>query len=479
MDTQKNELTRRTKLVWSFEASNLSPENVEQFFENDYDVLRVVHDPERTNEAVAFVKALRARQEKSDRKIPLMLDVGTDVRSEVSGITEPKELVFGEKVRIIKSGGSATGGLFEVRSEDWLRLFAEDANIIIGFGNVVLKAQKLGPQFVDAEVVQGGRVYPGSSVHVPETRIAPTAKDVPMADVSKFLVMGVDYLVLPGIVSPEEIKSVRAQIGKASKNPPWIIVKIDSDELYRRVDEILPVVDGVLISRMELAVSMNPATIPMLTKEIIQRCNDFGRIVITASEMLGSMRNNPTPTRAEVSDVANAAIDGTDAVVLSEIVAKGQYATRSLEMMRKIITDVETNRHVAPNWTKDPPSIDTEMDAIAWSAYRTAQRVGAKALVCITKGGITAVRLASFRPPIPIIAVTFSEEVLQRLNIVKGVTGIVLDIDPSIDQVLPAVNDLLLKDSWLKIGDRIIFVSVTISSVGKEASNLFTVQRLS
>ncbi len=232
-------------------------------------------------------------------------------------------------------------------------------------------------------------MYPGSSVHVPQTRAAIKAKDVPLNDISLFLKQGIEYIVLPGVVAVEEIEIIRKTVTENVEDPPWLIVKVDSAELHRRVEELLPQVDGILISRMELALSLNPATVPMLTKEIIQKCNDHGKFVITASEMLGSMRHNPTPTRAEVSDVANAVTDGTDAVVLSEIVAKGDFAVRALEMMRKIINDVETSSDSRPNWLKEPPSIATEMDVISWSAYRTAERVEAKAIVCITKGGIT------------------------------------------------------------------------------------------
>lgn len=472
------ERSRRTKLIWSFESQNLSPELVDSVILQDFDALRVVYDPDSVENAIQFIGDLEAAGKKTGRSVSVMLDLGTDVRSVVCGIDEPLELNFGDKVRITKHGGSTGGGQFQIGTEDWHRLFAVDTSIVIGFGNVVMRTLELGQQFIEAEVVQGGRVYPGSSVHVPETRLAPTAKDVPLKDLKRFLAHKVDFIVLPGLVSREEVELVRGQIEACGGQGIWILVKIDTDELVRRVEEILPVVDGVIISRMELAVSMNPATVPMVTKELIQTCNDHGRIVITASEMLGSMRNNPTPTRAEVSDVANAVIDGTDAVVLSEIVAKGTYGVRALGLMQKIISDVEKHSEVRPNWLKEAPTISTEMDAISLGAYRTAERVGAKALVCITKGGITAVRLASFRPPIPIIAVTFDPDVLRRLTIVNGVSGVVLDIDPSIDQVLPVVNERLLKDSWLKVGDRIIFVSVTLSSVGREASNLFSVQRL-
>jgi len=234
-----------------------------------------------------------------------------------------------------------------------------------------------------------------------------------------------------------------------------------------------------VISRREMALTLNPVTVPMITKEIIQRCNDEAKIVLTASEMLASMRHNVTPTRAEVSDIANAVIDGTDAVLLSEEVANGRFGDKAVEVMARIIIDIESAAtNIKPNWIKHTPTVANEMDAIAYHALRSAERVGAKAIVTITKNGNTPLKLASFRAPVPIIAVTFSAAVKRRLAIVRGVQTLLLDIDPNIDQVLPIVNDQLVRSSWLQAGDAVIFVAITLSPVGREASNLFTIQTL-
>jgi pyruvate kinase len=263
-----------------------------------------------------------------------------------------------------------------------------------------------------------------------------------------------------------------------TKDPPWTILRIDSFDAYKRLDDLLPLVDGILISRRELALTTNPVAIPMLTKEINQKADDYAKIVLTASEMLGSMRRGPTPTRAEVSDIANAINDGSDALVLSEEVAHGPFAVQALQVMDRIIEDTEKRGSEDLNWMKLTPSIETEMDAIAYNAYLTAERVRAKAIVCVTKEGNTALRLASYRAPVPVIAVTFSDRVARKLSLARGVQSLVLRTDPNIGQVLPIVNDQLVRQSWLKPGDKIIFVSITLSSVSAKGSNLFTVQQL-
>ena len=284
--------------------------------------------------------------------------------------------------------------------------------------------------------------------------------------------------MVSGFEDSADIAELRKYFLKNGNFCPWIVLKIDSDQVYTKLSQMFPLVDGVMISRMEMALSIQPSMVPLLTKEIIQQANDAAKVVFIASEMLGSMRWNATPTRAEVSDIANAVADGTDAVVVSEEIANGPHLKRAIDLVEKILEDVEDKSGVQINWQKREPAIESEMDAVGYAAYKTAERTGAKAIVCITVSGNTALKLASFRAPVPIIAVTFSDDTNGKLRLVRGVSTIVLDTAPKIDEVLPVVNDRLLRDSWLKAGDTIIFVSITISSVERENSNLFTVQKL-
>jgi pyruvate kinase len=342
-----------------------------------------------------------------------------------------------------------------------------------------MKTLAIAKGLVELEVTQGGTIYPDMPIFVPETRKGLKARDVSQDDLKELLKCGIDYLVIPGQWTTAQITGFRAGLAaEFGDKAPWLLAKIDSVDAYERLEEIIPAVDGVMISRREIALTANPATVPMITKEIIQLCSDNAKVIVTASEMLSSMRMNATPTRAEVSDVANAVLDGTDGVVLSEEVVNGKYGNEAVAAMHRIICDVEGGSWVKPNWIKAVPAVETEMDAIAYNAYRTAQRIQAKAIVCITKAGNTALKLASFRSDFPVIGVTFSADVMRRLSLVRGVSGLWLNIDPNIDEVLPVVNDHLVRESWLKSGDSIVFVTLTISPVGRESSNLFTVQNL-
>jgi len=471
--------TRRTKIVCSYEGRMLDPGMAARLLEDDADSLRLVYNRDAGDRLAAFIKAFRAGAT-SDRKRPsLMIDLAEGARGMIHNLEGPRELNYGDVVTLGPIGSKET---FQVNTKNWGVLFRAGATVFVGYGNVVLRTLETSTTKTTLEVLQGGTVFPETDLHVPDTRSKPNLSELNIQEIRTFLASGVDHLVLPGVVDPSEVSRFRAELAAlkpAIPSIPWLILRVDSLAVYEELDRLLPAVDGVLISRREMALSFNPATIPMITKEIIQRCNDQAKLALTASEMLGSMRRNVTPTRAEVSDIANSVIDGTDGVVISEEVAHGKYAEQALQVMRRIIGDVEARTFEQPNWTKKAPTIVNEFDAISFAAYRTAERVNAKAIVCLTKAGNTAIRLASFRAPVPIVAVTFSPEVLRRLTLVSGVEGIVLDIDPKIDEVLPVVNERLLRDSWLKAGDRIVFVSISLSSMGRESSNLVTVQQLS
>ncbi len=466
---------RRTKVVKSFEAGALVAAEAQQVAKEEVDVLRLVYHPNFVPALTEFLKTITANRQQKHRQ-PVMLDISSWMQAQITGLKEPKEATFGQKVIVSPVGGS---GSFFIKTEMWDRLFKVDSRVFVGSGNVVLRVVSASKDKCELEVTQGGLIYPDMEITVPETKKDVERKKVTAKELSNLIKEGVDYLIIPGEWEPKRIQEFRKELTDAhGDGAPWLIGKIDSAGVYERLRDVLAAVDGVLISRRELALTVNPATVPMLTKEIIQLCNDQAKVVLTASEMLASMRRNITPTRAEVSDIANAVLDGTDAVVLSEEVANGQHGTKAVEVMHRIIRDIEERHNVSQNWVKHAPRVENEMDAVAYHALRTAERIKAKAIVTITKAGNTALKLASFRAPVPIIAVTFSEAVSRRLSLVRGVDSLQIDANPHLDEVLPLVNDQLIRGSWLKAGDPIVFVAITLSPLGRESSNLFTVQIL-
>ncbi len=468
--------SRRTNVIWSFESRCFNDGLIEAFKEEDVDAIRLVSETGDMSSVFKFVAKINQAFAKADQQPPIMIDLLSQVRGFVIGLTEPREVAFGDKVVFGKSNEK---NAIKIRCHDFPSFFAKGALTFLGNGSVVLNPVELSKDSVVCEVVQGGVIYPDMEIHVPKTRQQPRFQDIPAEDLEAVTASKIDFLVVPAFERPEDLVKLQAYLTEKMENPPWLILKVDSESTYQNLAQFLPEVRGVLISRVEMAMTMDPARVPMLTKEIIQLCNDQAKVVLLASEILGSMRHNATPTRAEISDIANAVLDGADGVVLSEDLPYGDYARRGLMLARKAVEEVESHESSQRlNWIKHTPAVKDELEAITYNAYRSAQRNQAKAIVCITKQGNTALLLSSFRAQIPIIAITMSKDVLRRLKMVRGVWGLALDDVPNINDVLPLINDRLVNDGWLRIGDKIVFVSVTLSSIGSTASNLFTIQTL-
>lgn len=468
------ENSRRTKVIKSFEGAALTAAEAAKVATQEVDVLRLVYHPKMVRSLLDFIRTVKSHRTETVQ-LPIILDISSWAQGTTGALKEPKEVSFGDKITMAHAGKAD----IPIKTDNWNALFAKDAKVFVGAGNVVLKTLAVKADSAEFEVIQGGTIFPDMEIAVPATRKDPERLLVSPEALRDLLKEGLDYLVINGQWQIQRIVAFRDTLQQAYGDlTPWLLVKVDSDDVYERLPQLLGVTDGVMISRREMALTVNPATIPMVTKQIIQLCNDQAKIAVTASEMLASMRRNVTPTRAEALDVANAVLDGTDAIVVSEEVANGKYGAQAVQVMDRIILDIEEREHVRPNWIKHVPRVENEMDAIAYNAYRTAERVNAKAIVTITKEGNTALKLASFRPPVPVVAVTFSENVRRRLSIVHGVNALKLESNPSLDEVLPVVNDQLVRQSWLKAGDRIVLVAITLSPVGRESSNLFSIQVL-
>ena len=469
-------MRRQSKIIWSFDSRLLTRDLAKEVVSARVDALRLVYGRDYSHETLAFLEVFAATklEKKDDFKPSIILDLSEGPRASIKDLAEPRELNFGDKVTLSLAGKTD----FMINARYWDGLFQKDAFVFVGYGHAVLKTLTVNKEQATCEVIQGGTVFPTSEIHIPETRLKPTLKDLDPERLKKILNLGIDYIVLPGLHEVSEVNELRAMLATLIQNVPWLILRIDSKNTYDRARDLMDGAEGIFISRREMALTLDPAAVTIFTKELTQLANDRAKLVFTASEMLGSMRRQPTPTRAEVSDIANAISDGTDALVVSEEVTHGPFGTRAIDVINKIIFDTEQRSDMSLNWVKLTPRIETEMDAVAYGAYTTAERINAKAIVCITISGNTALRLASFRTPIPIIAVTFSEIVNRRMNLVRGVTGLVLETSPAMDDVLPIVNERLLRYSWLKPGDKIVFVSITLSSLGREGSNLFTIQLL-
>jgi pyruvate kinase len=269
----------------------------------------------------------------------------------------------------------------------------------------------------------------------------------------------VDYVALSFVRKPQDIRTVQTALAERSSTIP-VIAKIERPEALTCIDEILDIADGVMIARGDLALELSPEEVPLLQKRIIAQANQKGKPVITATQMLESMTRHPSPTRAEASDVANAVLDGTDAVMLSAETSTGSYPVEAVEVMDRIIRQTEkevlTPRHTLDSTT---PTLLSTPEAVCETAVSLSRLVGAQAIVVFTESGHTAMLLAHHRPPVPILALTPSQSVTRQLALVWGVCSFVFPQIDDTDERIHAAQDHLKKLGQLHEGQLMVIVT--------------------
>lgn len=258
---------------------------------------------------------------------------------------------------------------------------------------------------------------------------------------------------------------------RAGRQVP-IIVKIETQEALEEFDDILAETDAVMIARGDLAVEVDTEMVPLYQKDIIKKCTQAGKAVITATQMLESMIHSPTPSRAEVSDVANAIVDGTDAVMLSEESALGQYPVEAVSMMARIARTIE--KDLEKRALGAPRSIQ---DSVTHAVCSTAEEVDAALIIALTESGTTAQMIARFRPATPIIALTPHQETVQKLQLTRGARPYLTDTYTTLDESLGAICQFVTERSLAQKGDAIV-VAAGLSFGVSGSTNMLTVLRI-
>jgi pyruvate kinase len=284
----------------------------------------------------------------------------------------------------------------------------------------------------------------------------------------------VDYIALSFVRTASDIETVKKVILEKDKKIP-IVAKIEKPEALRNFKSILKVADAVMVARGDLGVEIQPEKVPLFQKKIIRACNEAGKPVITATQMLESMINHPRPTRAETSDVANAILDGTDAVMLSGETASGGYPIEAVKIMAKVAIDVERSE-MKRVVRKTGSSSNNIAKAVAEAACHAAESLKAKCIAVNTESGSTAALMSHFRPLLPIVAFTPYPEIQRKLSLYWGVSSCRIGKIAGTDQQIDAVEDNLLSAGFRK-GDLIV-ITMGVPVEARGSTNLMKVHKL-
>lgn len=417
---------RRTKIVCTIGPASESLEMIEALAEAGMDVARLNFSHGTLDEHKARIERIRAVEKKLKRTIGILLDIqGPKIRTG-DLIGGRLSIQKGQTVYVapVADPSEATGDTptLQISYEPLLDQLKPGYTIYLDDGLLELQVEEVDARRAVCRVVTGGVLRSRVGVSLPQVSVdLPAIDETDVEHILFGVKAGVDFVAASFVRRPEHVEAVRECIRRAG-GTQQVIAKIESREGVENIDGIFEVADGVMVARGDLGVELPTEEVPLVQKRIIEKGNTAGKPVITATQMLDSMARNPRPTRAEVTDVANAIFDGTDAVMLSGETAVGQYPVETVRMMHRIVEKSDGALDYAALLEGRRRAMGrTIADAIARSTCEVATDLGAKVILCSTQSGSTARMVSKYRPPVPIIAVTPNEYVVRQLSLVWGV----------------------------------------------------------
>ncbi len=381
----------------------------------------------------------------------------------------------GPKIRVnqVKDGGVPIkeGDKIEIEAGDFegdasristtYKTIAKDVvagdQILIDDGNLELKVISTDGKTVKAEVVFGGTLKSRKGINLPSTKISePCLTEKDLKDLQFGLEQEVDWIALSFVREAADLLALRKLIDKSGKKCK-MIAKVEKPEAIKNMDEVVAATDAVMVARGDLGVEIDAAKVPMIQKELIRKCNEAGKPVIVATQMLESMTTNPRPTRAETNDVANAILDGTDVVMLSAESASGDFPEQAVLSMTRIIQEIEATPHIYEKFDKIDETSRTKVnDSLLYSACRLAEFTEAKALVGMTGSGYTAYQMAKHRPKSQIFIFSADPKLVTQLSLIWGVRAFAWDKAESMDDTVEDTKKFLVDKGYLKKGDVVV-----------------------
>jgi len=469
---------KRTKIVATIGPATSSEEMIRNLAQRGVNIFRINFSHGSDDEHVATIAAVKKVRTELDLPLAILQDLqgpkirlGTFSKGSCEVATGN---VFGLTTRIVD--GSAT-----LASIDYPALTNEvrpGELIFINDGLIRLKARVIQGDTIITDVLKGGILSDHKGVNFPQSDLhVPSITDKDKHDLVTGLRADVDYVALSFVRTAEDVRELRALMEEYGAHVP-IIVKVEKWQAVHNIESILTVANGIMVARGDLGVEMPIEEVPIIQKHLISLCNRMGKPVITATQMLNSMVDNPSPTRAEVTDVANAIFDGTDAVMLSNETAVGKFPLETVEMMGRIIeTTEQSDLYWSAIEARGTACAADTSDAIAFAAVHTAQTIGATLIVCATESGRTAILISRYRPRIAILALTPSTMVQRRLALYFGIVPIVVQQFESVDHILRTAVATTHMSRLARRGDKIVITAGSHATVAG-STNLIKVEEM-
>lgn len=448
----------RTKIIATIGPASSSEEILTKMFMEGVDVCRLNFSHGAHEEHLRVMQTIRKINDEYGLNVSILCDLqGPKIRIGALDV-EYIDLVEGEKFSFTTNKAKVKEGVTYITYQNFAQDVSEGDKVLLDDGKLVLRVTDTNRiDLVETEVVHGGPLYPKKGVNLPSTKISlPCLTEKDLADLDFILEHSPDWIALSFVRESYDILALR-QILEARHCNAKIIAKVEKPQALENIDSIIDATDAVMIARGDLGVEVPIEELPMAQKSIVAKCLGKSKPVIIATQIMESMVSSPQPTRAEINDVANAVLDGADALMLSGETSVGKFPIHVIRNMQKIISKVEDQSTIyEKNVPLDKNSETFLSDALCKTAVGTSITSHAKAIVSMTVSGYTAFKISSFRPKAHTIIFTGNKKLLTQLSLIWGVRGFYYDKYQSTDQTIEEVNKILQESGFVDHGDIII-----------------------
>jgi pyruvate kinase len=446
--------TRKVRILATLGPASNTPAMIRRLAEAGADAFRINMSHGTHADHAQLIVAIRALEAELDRPTTILADLqGPKLRV---GLFKggKAELKAGQSYIFDRDDKAGDASRAPLPHREIFAAVGPGTRLLVDDGKLVFRVIKADASRIETQAEVGGTISNNKGLNVPDV-VLPLAAltDKDRADLAFALDNHVDWIALSFVQRPEDVAEARRLIGGKAN----LLAKIEKPAAIDRLEGILELADAVMVARGDLGVELPPEDVPPLQKRIVEAARRLGRPVVVATQMLESMISSPSPTRAEVSDVATAVYDGADAIMLSAESASGQFPCETVEMMNRIATRVEADpsHYARVHFTETLPDATTN-DAIAQAAGEMARTVGASSIVCFTSSGSTARRVARERPTVPLLVLTPSLKTARRLGLLWGAHAVRTRDVGSFEEMVGKSKRMALRHKVAKAGDRII-----------------------
>ena len=460
----KPDLMRRTKIVATIGPATESPERLRELIEAGATTFRLNFSHGDHAEHAARIATIRQVSKQMGAHIGILQDLqGPKIRLG-RFLAGPITLAKGDPFTLTSRKVACSQSIATVTYDKLADEVTTGSRILLDDGRVEMVVDQVDQpqQTLHCTVTVGGVLSNNKGVNFPDVQLSIRAlTDKDRTDLAFGLEQGVDWVALSFVRNPSDMQEIRDLIRSHGHQTP-VVAKIEKFEAIEQIDAILPLCDGVMVARGDLGVEMPAEEVPLLQKELIRKANSLGIPIITATQMLDSMASCPRPTRAEVSDVANAILDGTDAVMLSNESAVGDFPVEAVATMSTIAKRIERDY---PQRVLDSHMATTIPNAICQAVSSIARNMNAAAILPLTKSGSTARNVSKFRPSTPILAITSEERVARQLQLVWGVNPLLVEEQGSSTSTFSLAMGMAREQGYLNDGDLVVQTAGTLAGI--------------